>query len=401
MGGYIMSSTINADTTNGVVVTSDTSGEIELQSNGVTKAKVTANGLQDANGNSLRGGMYRNLIINGDMQVAQRATSKTGITNSSGVSYQTVDRFTLGGSAQAFGTWTQSQDTDVPSGQGFAKSFKMDCTTSSTDDGQILLQHRIEGQMLQYLKKGTSSAESLTLSFWVKSNKTGTYIAELYDKDNDRQISYAYTIDTADTWEKKIITYDGDTTGAFDNDNDRSLDVILYLKASSALSSGTLNTSWAATVSANRAVGQVNLADSTSNYINIAGVQLEVGEGASDFEFLPYDVQLARCQRYYQTSYGADSGVVLTAQGLHWIAYSGSILIGALMFPVKMRATPTMVIYGSYSGTANRIETVSNTLVSGTFAFVGHSKTKATQANGSGLAANAMYQFEFTASAEL
>jgi len=127
MGGLIMASTINADTTNGVVVTSDTSGEIELQSAGVTKAKVTANGLQDANGNSLRGGSFRNLIINGNMQIAQRSTSVASI--SSGSTYNTIDRFkTVLSSA---GTWTQTQSTDVPTGQGFASSLKMDCTTAN------------------------------------------------------------------------------------------------------------------------------------------------------------------------------------------------------------------------------------------------------------------------------
>ena len=176
---YNMATIINADTSNGLELTSDTSGEIELQSAGVTKAKVTANGLQDANGNPLHGGSYRNLIINGDMNIAQRGTSLTGMTNSGGTSYQTVDRFMFGGSGSPFGTWTQSQDTDVPTGQGFANSFKMQCTTSSTDDGQLLFQQRIEGQNLQYIKKGTSNAESLTLSFWVKSNKTGTYIQSL------------------------------------------------------------------------------------------------------------------------------------------------------------------------------------------------------------------------------
>ena len=351
-----MASTINSSTSNGIVITPDTSGEIELQANGVTKAKVTANGLQDANGNSITGGMYRNLIINGDMQIAQRGTSLTGMTNSSGVGYQTVDRFSFGGSGNPFGTWTQSQDTDVPTGQGFANSFKMQCTTSSTDDGQLLFQHRIEGQNLQHIKKGTSNAESLTLSFWVKSNKTGTYIAELYDQDNTRQISYAYTIDGADTWEKKTITFAGDTTGTLDNDNARSLDVILYLKASSASSSGTLNTSWASVTAANRAVGQVNLADSTSNYINITGVQLEIGEGSSDFEFLPYDVQLARCQRYYEKSYNID--VVPgtnTAVGIcyHYIARSTPNNYGYYTnrYAVTKRASASVTLY-TLSGTA-------------------------------------------------
>jgi uncharacterized membrane-anchored protein len=87
----------------------------------------------------------------------------------------------------------------------------------------VFLNYNIEGQNLQYLKKGTANAESLTLSFWTKSNKTGTYIAELNDFDNTRQISKAYTINASNTWEKKTITYAGDTTGTLDNDNNTSL----------------------------------------------------------------------------------------------------------------------------------------------------------------------------------
>jgi hypothetical protein len=242
---------------------------------------------------------FRNIIINGDMSIAQRGTSQAGITTGG---YYTVDRFQTFNNT--LGTWTQSQETDVPSGQGFAKSLKMACTTadaSPSANDYLWIEQRIEGQNVQYLKKGTSSAESLTLSFWVKSNKTGTYIAELRDSDNTRQISQSYTINSANTWEKKTLTYAGDTTGAFTNDNGLSLTLILWLGAGSNVTSGTLNTSWNATTNANRAVGQVNLADSTSNEWYITGVQLEAGTTASDFEFLPYDVNLRRCQRYYQT----------------------------------------------------------------------------------------------------
>ena len=327
-----MATIINADTSNGLKLTSDTSGEIELQSAGVTKAKVTANGLQDANGNSLRGGMYRNLIINGDMNIAQRATSKTGITTGG---YYTVDRWNMVNDSN--GTWTQTQSTDTP--EGFGSSVKLDCTTANASLGAsagLQLQTRLEGQNLQQLKKGTANAESVTISFWVKSNKTGTYIFELFDADNTRQVSNSYTISVADTWEKKTITVTGDTTGAFSNDNGLSLYVSFWLGVGSDKSSGTLNTSWAANVNANRVVGQVNLADSTSNYINITGVQLEVGEGASDFEFLPYDVQLARCQRYYTNVTGASTSIVNCA------AWSTSTMFGVYNYPTTMRAVPTM-----------------------------------------------------------
>ena len=242
---------------------------------------------------------FRNIIINGDMSIAQRGTSVSGIT---GVGYNTADRWLF--SVGALGTWTQSQSTDVPSNQGFAKSLKIDCTTAKASpdaSNYALMQSRFEGQNLQYLKKGTASAESLTLSFWVKSNKTGTYVCEIDDADNSRNINKSYTINSANTWEKKEITFAGDTTGAFTNDNNLSMNVIWWLGAGSNYTSGTLNNAWESTTNANRAVGQVNLADSTSNEWYITGVQLEAGTTASDFEFLPYDVNLRRCQRYYQT----------------------------------------------------------------------------------------------------
>ena len=273
---------------------------------------------------------FRNIIINGGMDIAQRGTSSTGIT---GGGYYTVDRFQTILASQ--GTWTQSQSTDVPTAQGFAKSLKMDCTTAdaspSASDYLLILQ-KFEGQNLQYIKKGTSSAESLTLSFWVKSNKTGTYIAELYDNDNSRQISKSYTIDSASTWEKKTITYAGDTTGAFDNDNASSLQLTLWLGAGSTYSSGTLSTTWTAQTSADRAVGQVNLADSTSNEWYITGVQLEAGTTASDFEFLPFDVNLRRCQRYFVENFQGSAGQ----------AYSSANGVITLSHPVSLRANASV-----------------------------------------------------------
>ena len=242
---------------------------------------------------------FRNIIINGDMKQSQRSTSVASITGSG---YNTVDRFRTNMSSA--GTWTQSQSTTVPSGQGFSTSLKMDCTTadgSLSAGDYLIIDQRVEGQNLQYLKKGTSSAESTTISFWVRSNKTGTYIAALNDTDNSRYIAKSYTISSADTWEKKTLTFAGDTTGAFGNDNGTSLKVQFWLAAGTTYTSGTLATSWESATNANQAVGQVNLADSTSNEWYITGVQLEAGTTASDFEFLPHDIQIERCKRYFQT----------------------------------------------------------------------------------------------------
>ena len=245
------------------------------------------------------GNNFRNIIINGDMSIAQRGTSFNGIN--SGSTNFGVDRFNF--EVTSLGAWTISQDTDVPTGQGFAKSLKLDCTTADASPGAndlAVLTQNIEGQNLQYLKKGTANAQSLTLSFWVKSNKTGTYIAELRDVDNNRTINKSYTINSSNTWEKKTISYDGDTTGTLDNDNGKSFQLNLWLGGGSGWTSGTLQTSWGSSTLANRQVGQVNLADSTANEFYITGVQLEAGTTASDFEFLPYDVNLGRCLRYFQ-----------------------------------------------------------------------------------------------------
>ena len=282
---------------------------------------------------------FRNIIINGDMSIAQRGTSATGLGNGDS-GYHTCDRWNFQENGSPTGVFTQSQSTDVPSGQGFGYSLKMDCTTADASlaaSTNFRIQHRIEGQNLQYLKKGTSSAESLTLSFWVKSNKTGIYIAELYDIDNARQISKSYTISSASTWEKKTITYGGDTTGVLDNNNEQSLQLNLWLASGTDNSSGTLSTTWTSNTAANRAVGQVNLADSTSNEWYITGVQLEAGTTASDFEFLPVDVNLQRCQRYYQ--------LIVGGAGQSWgsaVYYASNAVYSSNFLKTEMRAVPTL-----------------------------------------------------------
>jgi len=318
----------------------------DLEDNIISTAKIQDDAVTTAK-TSYSDAPFRNIIINGDMSIAQRGTSVSSITTSG---YYTLDRWELG--FTSLGTWTMSQDSDVPTGQGFAKSLKLDCTTAdaSPDSVDVMrLSQKFEGQNLQYLKKGTASAVSLTASFWVKSTKTGTFILELQDVDNSRGISKSYTVNTTNTWEKKTITYEGDTTGAFNNDNGTSLQLNFFLGTGSARTSGTLATSWESLTTGNRAVGQVNLADSTSNDFWITGVQLEAGTTASDFEFLPYDVNLGRCQRYYfqinsENSFGAiGSGVYKSTTACRV----------TLTYPKIMRATPTI------SGT-----NIGNTLVS-------------------------------------
>jgi len=341
---------------------------------------------------------FRNIVINGDMQIAQRSTSVASIT--SGDTYHTVDRFQT--FINSLGTWTQSQSTDVPTGQGFSSSLKMDCTTAdaSPSAGDYLgVNQMFEGQNLQYLKKGTANAVSLTASFWVKSTKTGTFVVQLYEPDNDRSVSGTYTVITTNTWEKKTITFPPDTTGTLANDNGESLRLRFWLGAGTNFTSGTLNTTWASRTDANIAVGQVNCADSTSNDWYITGVQLEAGTSATDFEFLPIDVDLQRCQRYYHFLGGETP-----YQGVNMCMwYNSTQCLGNYTYPVTMRAFPTITKTGTWenfnsSGTVG--QTVNADQITTKNAHIGG--TSGSSGSGSGLLrAYNDSTFRLTFSAEL
>ena len=286
------------------------------------------------------------IIINGDMSVAQRATSVTTVGNGNS-GYQTVDRWEFSETGSTSGEFTITQDTDVPTGQGFAKSTKFDVTTADTSLGsthQIYWRQGFEGQNLQMLKKGTSNAEQITASFWVKSNKTGTYIVYILDGDNSRFVSKAYTISSSNTWEKKVISFPADTTGALDNDNAKSLTFHFVLGAGSDFSSGTLQQTWAAVSgnNPNRLTGQVNLLDSTSNEWYVTGVQLEVGEFDStsvpSFPFESFENNLSKCQRYYQ-KFAEGNGKPFAVN-----AFARSTSFVDFVFPCStpMRAQPSL-----------------------------------------------------------
>ena len=284
------------------------------------------------------------LIINGDMQVAQRGTSTTGITTSG---YYTVDRFAV--TISALGTWTQTQDTTVPTAKGFSKSLKMDCTTADASPAAgdlILLSYKVEAQDLQLLKYGTSSAEAFTLRFYVRSPKTGTHIVHMYQNDGNRHISKAYTISSADTFQEVIINIPGDTGGTTNNDNACGLQIEFYLAAGSNSTSGTLATSWAGYTQANSAVGQVNCADNTANNFFITGVQMEVGEfdanSIAPFQHESFGDNLRRCQRYRYQYSGVNAEDTGSLAYLFPIDVTRNFRRGDVYFPSQMRAAPTI-----------------------------------------------------------
>ena len=285
-------------------------------------------------------GTRKNLLYNGSMEIAQRGTSFASI-GSPGTYH--LDRwrstFTL-----ATGRYTASQDSSGPA--GFAKSLKIDVTTAEASLGASSAAgcvQMLEGQDLQQLQKGTATAKSVTLSFWVKSTTTGTYVVELQDSQNNRILCKQYTISAANTWEKKTLTFAGDTTGALTADNAGRLYVQFFLAAGTNYTSGTLGANWAASVAANRMVGQTNLFSSTDNDWYVTGIQLEVGDTATEFEHTSYGDELLRCLRYCWVQ-GKDQTYTNFAEGT---ITSSTGWEGIVHMPVPMRAKPTTTFAGT------------------------------------------------------
>tara|TARA_R100001443_G_scaffold112247_1_gene125661 strand:+ start:764 stop:1861 length:1098 start_codon:yes stop_codon:yes gene_type:complete len=320
----------------------------------MSKAAELANLIGNINAGG--GGVNRNVIINGAMNVAQKGTSHTGLGGSTGAVY-TLDRFCTFDSATA-GRATVTQDSSAPS--GFANSLKVACTTADTSIAageQFLLQQRIEGQNLQAFAKGSSDAKPFAVSFYVKGNASATYACELFDRDNTRQASKLFNVTT--DWTRIELTFDADTTGAFDDDNARSLDFIIQLHAGSNYTSGTLNQTFASNTAANRAVGISSFFDSTSRTFFITGVQLEVGQNATEFEHEPYESTLSKCLRYYQKTFIYSQAPVQdppsAAGTIAGPAHSDSAYKNVLQwwFQEHMRATPTITFYNPYFSNAN------------------------------------------------
>ena len=279
-------------------------------------------------------GGRRNIVDNGAMQVSQRGTSEASVTSTQYAN--APDRFKVNGNN---GTWTVSQDTNAP--DGFSTSFKFLLTATETigSTSYMSLEQKIEGQNLQYLAYGTSSAKTVTVSFYVKSNVTGTYCLNLYQQSDaaTKNFPKTYTINSANTWEYKTISYVGDTATALDNDNTVALRTQFILVAGSTYTSGSAG-SRVAYSDATFAAGQAVQVDAVDDYWQITGVQLEVGTTATDFESRSYGEELATCQRYLYVlrAHTDDKGMGLTGQ-----AYSTTVAIVPIVFPVTPRAKIT------------------------------------------------------------
>ena len=289
----------------------------------------------------------RNLIINGAMQVAQRGTSFSFAHDGTTSAY-TLDRFyCITGNSDEWDC-TVTQDSDAPS--GFSSCLKVTTGTAETSvgaDEYYYLQHRIEAQNLQHLDFGSSTAKKLTLSFWIKSSITGTYAVMFYRQDSTRTINATYTIDSANTWEYKTITIDGDTTGAIANDNGQGIS-IYWGFASGTDYNSTVSSSWAAYAGTNLLGGQAanGVVTTAGATFQLTGVQLEVGEQATPFEHRSYGDELLRCQRYFHRIGGS------TGSGLYDAVGTGAVISttqGFVNVPLKvqMRAKPSVTFTGT------------------------------------------------------
>ena len=282
----------------------------------------------------------RNLIINGAMQVAQRGTSFTDVGGTNAV--YTVDRFNMQNNGTAGRvTVTQESVTDLP---GFANALKLDVTTADTSIAAAEyfgIQTRLEGNSLQQLQKGTSSAKAVTLSFYAKGTAK-TYVAELED-NNSRVNGQKFTVSTS--WQKFTLTYTGDTSGVIADDNAAGLNLHFWLHGGSNFTSGTFTSNtWASTVQANRMPGVGSIFSSTDNELFITGVQLELGEQATPFEHRSFADELQRCKRYYQRweSTGSDATSNKAIGAGVW--HGTTQVLAAMSYEVEMRSAPTMTL---------------------------------------------------------
>ena len=239
-----------------------------------------------------------NLLMNGDMAISQRATSLSGQT---GATIRCVDRFNIVEGADA--AFDVAQSSTAP--DGFNNSLKID--TSTADSSLASTQYasvyqRLEGLDVQQLLWGTSSAKSITLSFYVRSNVTGTYSVTINAADaSSGYQSQTYTINSANTWEKKTITFIGETTTAIPDDNTNAFAVDWCLGSGTGYTSGgATGQAWSSDVTKYFGGQAVNIMSSTDNEWLLTGVQLELGEVATPFKYESHGDNLQRCQRYYE-----------------------------------------------------------------------------------------------------
>ena len=309
---------------------------------------LSGNGI-DAEIVSIGGGHLsnRNIIINGAMTVSQRATSAS-FTGGGNV-YPACDRFKAVANSSMTPNTTISQTADSPDGLGYCYKVLVNASQTPTGSENFTCRYTGEEQDMKRFGYGTSACKQATLSFSVKSNKTGLYSVQVYIGNNRPNIIKTYTINSANTWERKTITLPTYTTSFTHNaDNNRGLMIDWHL--ADGPDDITSDTGWVtSTTLARAATGQVNLLDATNNYWQMTNVQFEVGDTATSFEHRSFEEELSRCQRYYERHNFGD-GQYIAASIQHNASSTNSSRFVFYYLTRKRSSSVTFSASGTFKG---------------------------------------------------
>jgi len=362
---------------------------ISLASDGTCTAKIT-NNLSN-----------RNLIINGAGLVNQRSATGQPV---SGYAYG-VDRLRGFNNGSARYDLTQATVTDLA---GFSKAYKLEVTTAqSTYSGTTIsvgVETVLEGQDIAHLNFGTSNAKNIIVSFYVKSSVTGNFACAVFNGNSiDRVNVKDFTISSANTWERKSVTFVGDTGGTWKTDNTQGLYVALASAGSDSDSAITTPGTWQGGGYKNRTTSSANIFATNGATMQFTGLQLEIDNGsgvATEFEMRSYADELKSCERYYQTTntYGTYNQNV----GLGIAAGTNNIQFG-IGFKTEMRTQPTVILYNGVTGDANKVRSKGGTNT--TLNSVGYGRSPHgidyTVSTSGDVVIGDWYQCVYTASAEL
>lgn len=348
-------------TSSGGTVNSGTAGQIAYY----PATGPTVSGTNDPTGissiNSTFIGMGRNRLINGEMAIDQVNGGALSTFNAN-INAYFIDQWVAHGQA-ADGVFTiQRVTTTPPTGFKFYQHTVVTTADASIGSGQrYYVWNAIEGTMVRDFLLGSASAVTFTLSFWVRSSLTGTFGGSFQNSAGNRSYVFNYTINSANTWEKKTITLVGDTTGTWINDTGLGLFLAFDLGSGSTFE----NTagSWVGSEKF-RSSGNVQLIATNTATWDLTGVQVEIGPTATTFEYRSLFMEVALCQRYFEKSYDVDVAVgTVTGFGQGYINKAGcqtnttTVNYGMTDFKVPKRVTPTLTLYNPSTGSSGSIIT--------------------------------------------
>jgi len=345
----------------------------------------------DVNIPNINGGQVggrRNIFMNGAMTVNQRE-STTGLSYFNPVtsSIYTLDRWTVF-NGNSFDTDSAQITKSTQSPDGFSSSMKWDIgnTETPSSNQNCGIEQKIEGQDLQGLAYGTSSAKTMTLSFHVYSNKTGTYCVQLLQPDGTKYQLHEYTVSSSNTWEKKTITVVGNTSDAINDDNTVGMRILWHLTCGSSQTESAAST-WTGSGGGQFAAtsNQVNLWDNASNHWYLTGCQLEIGTTATEFEYRSFGDELSLCERYYQLIMQDDLGGGGRTGGVGGTPYTDSSSVYCpILYRCRMRTKPTLESTASSTFRTRRGNSVAFNGFSGFNDAGDHSGTIITNGNAGG-----------------